>query len=138
VGKDRRRWEDRRVTGEAVRVLIVDDQAPFRRAARAVVTATPGFDVVGEAESGEDAVAAVDELAPGLVLMDINLPGINGIEATRRITTAHPATVVMLLSTYQAADLPADARSCGAARYVNKEDFGPQIILDTWNGHAET
>jgi hypothetical protein len=44
----------------------------------------------------------------------------------------------MLLSTYQEADLPADAGSCGAARYVNKEDFGPQIILDTWNGRAQT
>ena len=58
-----------------VPVLIVDDQAPFRRAARAVVTATPGFEVVGEAESGEEAVELADSLAPGLVLMDINLPG---------------------------------------------------------------
>jgi len=118
---------------DAVPVLIVDDQAPFRRAARAVVTATPGFEVVGEAESGEDAVAMADALSPGLVLMDINLPGINGIEATRRITTAHPGAVVMLLSTYQAGDLPADAESCGAAAYVHKEDFGPALVLDLWN-----
>ena len=59
----------------SVPVLIVDDQAPFRRAARAVVTATAGFDVVGEAESGEEAVEMADALEPGLVLMDINLPG---------------------------------------------------------------
>jgi DNA-binding NarL/FixJ family response regulator len=117
---------------ESVPVLIVDDQAPFRRAARAVVTATPGFVVVGEAESGEEAVEMAAALEPGLVLMDINLPGIDGIEATRLITTAHPDAVVMLLSTYQAVDLPADAESCGAAAYVHKEDFGPSLVQDVW------
>ena len=115
-----------------VPVLIVDDQAPFRRAARAVVTATPGFEVVGEAESGEEAVELADSLSPGLVLMDINLPGINGIEATRRIRAAHPGAVVMLLSTYQATDLPADAGSSGACEYVHKEEFGPAIVRDVW------
>jgi len=118
---------------QSVAVLIVDDQAPFRRAARAVVSATPGFEVIGEAESGEEAVRMADALEPGLVLMDINLPGINGIEATRRITSAHPRAVVMLLSTYQAADLPADATSCGAAAYVHKEDFGPALVQDIWS-----
>jgi DNA-binding NarL/FixJ family response regulator len=117
---------------DPVPVLIVDDQAPFRRAARAVVTATPGFEVVGEAESGEEAVELADALAPRLVLMDINLPGINGIEATRRITAAHPGAVVMLLSTYQAGDLPADAGSSGAAEYVHKEEFGPAVVRDVW------
>ena len=116
----------------AVGVLIVDDQAPFRRAAKMVLAATPGFDVIGEAESGEEAVELFETLAPGLVLMDINLPGINGIEATRRITDAHPDATVLLLSTYQAADLPSGADSCGAAGYVNKEDFGPAVVLDLW------
>ena len=61
------------------------------------MAATPGFEVVGEAESGEEAVELFESLDPGLVLMDINLPGINGIEATRRITTAHPDAMVLLL-----------------------------------------
>lgn len=117
---------------DPVRVLIVDDQAPFRRAARAVVTATSGFEVVGEAESGEEAVQLADSLSPGLVLMDINLPGINGIEATRRIRAAHPHAVVMLLSTYQVGDLPADAGSSGAAEYVHKEEFAPAVVRDVW------
>jgi DNA-binding NarL/FixJ family response regulator len=120
----------------SVPVLIVDDQAPFRRAARAVITATPGFEVVGEAESGEEAVEMADALAPGMVLMDINLPGINGIEATRRITAAHPEAVVMLLSTYQSGDLPADAETCGAAAYVHKEEFGPDLVQDLWSRHS--
>src|SRR5207253_10828119 len=93
----------------AVAVLIVDDQAPCRRAGAAVVRATGGFEVVGEAGSGEEAVELVGVLAPGMVLMDINMGGISGIEATRRITSASPGVVVVLLSTYQAADLPADA-----------------------------
>lgn len=99
------------MTRHAVSVLIVDDQAPFRSAARAVLAMSPGFQPVAEAESGEAAVAAATELAPELVLMDIHLPGINGIEATRRILRAHPATVVILLSTYPAADLPPEAAS---------------------------
>ena len=118
--------------GAAVGVMIVDDQAPFRRAARMVLAATPGFAVIGEAESGEEAVDLFERLTPGLVLMDINLPGINGIEATRRITGAHPDATVLLLSTYQAADLPSGADSCGAAGYVNKEEFGPAVVLDIW------
>ena len=78
-------------------------------------------------------MAQAAELQPGVVLMDINLPGINGIEATRQITAAHPGTVVMLLSTYQEADLPGDAVSCGAARYVHKEQFGPDVVREVWN-----
>ena len=68
--------------------------------------------------------------------MDINLPGINGIEATRRITAAHPDAIVLLLSTYQAADLPSGADTCGAAGYVNKEEFGPAVVLDLWAKRA--
>jgi DNA-binding NarL/FixJ family response regulator len=117
-----------------VSVLIVDDQAPFRRAAAAVVKVTPGFEVVAEAESGEDAVELVDKVGPALVLMDINMGGISGIEATRQITAAHPGVVVMLLSTYRADDLPADAPSSGMAAYVNKEEFGPALLREVWEG----
>ena len=118
---------------EAVSVLIVDDQAPFRMSARAVVAFTPGFEVVGEANSGEEAVEQVDALAPQLVLMDINMPGMGGIAATRQITTEHPDVRVVLLSTYDADDLPADARTCGAAGYVHKEQFGPDVLTTLWS-----
>jgi DNA-binding NarL/FixJ family response regulator len=116
-----------------VPVLIVDDQAPFRTVARTVVALAPGFSVVAEAETGEQALDRVDEHHPGLILMDINLPGISGIEATRRITSADASTTVILLSTYTQDDLPADARSCGAAAYVHKEDMSPALLRRIWD-----
>jgi DNA-binding NarL/FixJ family response regulator len=115
-----------------VSVLIVDDQPPFREVARTVVAVTPGFQVADEADSGELALERACSVRPDLVLMDINLPGINGIEATRRIRAELPDTVVVLLSTYTRDDLPADAASCGAARYVHKEDISPAVLLEVW------
>lgn len=135
VGRGGRRRENAAVS-RPVPVLIVDDQAPFRRAARAVLAATPGFDAVGEAESGEQALDLVESLAPALVLMDINMPGIDGIETSRRILTGHPDTVVFLLSTYRADDLPAEARACGAADYIHKEEFGSVVLRDLWDRHG--
>jgi two-component system invasion response regulator UvrY len=120
-----------------VTVLIADDQAPFRSAARAVVGIAPGFEIVGEAESGEAAVELVDELKPDLVLMDIHLPGISGIEAARRIAGSSPLTVTFLLSSYQADDLPPDARSSGAAAYINKEDFEARLLSDLWESRGD-
>ncbi len=120
-----------------VRVLVVDDQTPFRRAMNAVCSMTPGFDVVAEAESGEDAVTAAAEVQPDLVLMDINLPGINGIEACRQILAAQDA-VVILLSTYSRDDLPSDARASGALAYVHKEELAPNVLEDLWRDRAST
>ena len=120
-----------------VRVVIVDDQAPFRDAARAVVERAKEFELVGEAESGEDAVDVVAALHPDLVLMDINMAGITGIEATMRITAEHPEVTIFLLSTYNEDDLPPDVRSCGAAAYINKENFGGRILRTTWEAGGQ-
>jgi len=116
-------------------VLIVDDQIPFRAVARMVIGLTSGFVVAAEAESGEDAVAVAAREDPDLILMDINLPGINGIEATRQIRAARRDAAVILLSTYSEADLPDDARDCGAIAYVHKEDFGPALVQELWKQH---
>ncbi|HEX5097420.1 MAG TPA: response regulator transcription factor [Acidimicrobiia bacterium] len=122
---------------KTVSVLIVDDQKPFRDVANTVVRMTAGFEVTGEAESAEDAIDAVDARPPDLVLMDINLPGINGIEACARITAAHPDVHVILLSTYSEQDLPQDARACGALRYVHKEEFSPALLQSIWGDVAD-
>jgi DNA-binding NarL/FixJ family response regulator len=123
---------------KTVSVLIVDDQLPFRAVARTVIGMTAGFEVAGEAASAEDALACVDANPPDLVLMDINLPGMNGIEATRHINDTHPGTAVILLSTYSEADLPATAHECGALAYVHKEDFGPALVRQLWDGRSST
>jgi DNA-binding NarL/FixJ family response regulator len=118
----------------AVRVLIVDDQEPFRLAARIVVEATEGFEVVGDSDTGEASVAAARELHPDLVLMDVNLPGINGLDATRQILSESNGTVVvLLLSTYEAAEYAPRAAECGAAGYIPKSQFGPDQLRDAWS-----
>jgi DNA-binding NarL/FixJ family response regulator len=114
-------------------VLIVDDQAPFRSVARTLVSMLKGWRVTGEAGSGEEAVELVESTNPGLVLMDINLPGISGIEATRRILERQPGTIVVLLSTYAADDLPQDALACGAVGYIRKDDLTPRLLRNLLN-----
>ena len=116
-----------------VRVLIVDDQEPFRMAARLVVEATDGFDVVGEAETGEQSVEMAHDVSPDLVLMDVNLPGINGLEATRQIIgDRSEPVVVLLLSTYEEDEYAPRAVECGAAAYIPKAAFGPDRLEAAW------
>jgi two-component system invasion response regulator UvrY len=116
----------------AVRVLVVDDQAPFRLAARMVIKRTPGFEVVGEATSGEDSVVMAQSLHPDLVLMDINMGAMSGIEATREIIAGAPETRVVLCSTYNREDLPPGALDTGAATYLNKEQLAPAVLSELW------
>jgi DNA-binding NarL/FixJ family response regulator len=115
---------------EDVRVLIVDDQEPFRRAMAAVVSATDGFSIAGSVTTGEESLAAAEELRPDLVLMDVNLPGIDGIEATRRLTAYPEGPVVVLLSTYDVDQV--DLEGSGAAAYVAKADLGPDRLSAVW------
>jgi DNA-binding NarL/FixJ family response regulator len=119
----------------AVTVLVVDDQAPFRVAMRALVRHLEGFELVGEAETGEQSVDVFTTTRPSLVLMDMNLPGINGVEATQRILATAPETVVFLCSTYERADLPPGISTSGAAAYVHKEELTGALLRDLWEQH---
>jgi DNA-binding NarL/FixJ family response regulator len=118
-----------------VRVLTVDDQAPFRAVARDVIDATAGFEVVGEAENGEEALLAVDRLAPELVLLDVRMPDIDGITVARRLRERHPETFVVLISIEDPLDLPSATELVGAVPLVRKQDFGPKLLRRLWSEH---
>jgi two-component system, NarL family, invasion response regulator UvrY len=114
----------------AVSVLTVDDQAVFRSVARELVAATPGFAQVGEAASGAEALSAVATLHPQLVLLDVRMPGMDGVETARRIRSVYPDAVVVLVSADDADEETAHA--CGAATWVRKQELGPSRLRRLW------
>ena len=115
-----------------VRVWVVDDQASFRLATAATVAAMDDFIIAGECETGECAIELIPDGSTGIVLMDIYMPGMGGIEATRRIHAAHPDLMVVLMSTYDIEDLPAGAADCRAAAYLHKEHLSPDLLTRLW------
>ncbi len=116
----------------AVRVLIVDDQRPFRAAATAVAESIDHFEVVGAVESAEEALGGIEQTRPDLVLMDLNLPGMDGVQASRLLRERHPEIVVVLLSSYDEAEFADLITDCGAMAYVPKSSFGPDGLEALW------
>jgi CheY-like chemotaxis protein len=112
-----------------VRVLSVDDQPVFLRAAKALIAATPGFEQVGQATSGVEALEKAAALRPDLVLLDVRMPGMDGIETARRLAEAHRDTVVVLIS------LEAMAPP-GFAAHVRKQDLSVRTLQDIWVAHS--
>lgn len=122
-----------------VRVLIVDDQESLRAVERAVIDLTEGFEVAGEVETGEASVDAARELRPDLILMDVNLPGISGLEATRRILAEAKegwSVVVLMLSTYEAGEYATPATDAGADAFISKGDFSSERLKAAWETAA--
>jgi DNA-binding NarL/FixJ family response regulator len=116
-------------------VLTVDDQEVFRGVARDVIDATPGFEAVGEATSGVEALEAVELLAPQLVLLDVRMPGMDGIEVAQRLASTHPETVVVLISIEEGIDVPS-AALLDTVPLVRKQDFGPRLLRRLWKEHG--
>ena len=106
---------------DRIRVLIVDDHALFRRGLMLVLESEDGIDVVGEADDGEDAIAKAEQLAPDVVLMDVRMPRISGIEATRRLAEALPTTKIIMLTVSDEEEDLYEAIKAGATGYLLKE-----------------
>jgi len=119
-----------------VRVLTVDDQAVFRAIAREVIDATPGFESVGEVANGHEALAAVARLNPQLVLLDVRMPGMDGVEVARRLRATHPDTMVVLVSIEEAVDLPSATLLSQTVPLVRKQDFGPRLLAGIWRART--
>lgn len=115
-----------------VRVLIVDDQLPFREAARMVVEMTDGFEVAGQAEDGEEAVEMTRSLKPDLVLMDVQMPGIDGLEATRRIRALDRPPPVAVMSTHVSGEYRDTALLAGAYAFLSKSEFSMDALEELW------
>ena len=122
---------------ELVGVVTVDDQAVFRAAAREIIDATPGFRAIGEAASGPEGVRVVAEKHPELVLVDVRMPGMDGIETARRLTAEHPGTVVVLISIEDFTDIPSGATDSGAVALVRKQDLNRATLAALWSRHGE-
>lgn len=118
-----------------VQVLVVDDQERFRAVLRDLVDGLDGMAVAGEACSGEDALVAAERLRPQLVVMDVRMPGMDGIEATRRLVDEHPDTVVLLVSV-DGADESERMRMCGAAAFLPKQRLSRSALADFWRAHG--
>jgi two-component system invasion response regulator UvrY len=119
-----------------VKVMTVDDHAAFRDVAREVIEATVGFEHVGEATSGEEALALAERLEPDLILIDVRMPGIDGLETARRLSVSRPDATTVLISTADVESLPGAFATCGAAAFVRKQDFGPSLLRRLWAEHS--
>jgi DNA-binding NarL/FixJ family response regulator len=116
---------------QSVTVLAVDDQPIFLRTARSLIAATPGFEQVGEAASGEEAIELAELLNPDLVLVDVRMPGMDGIETARRLTSRDPHPVVVLISLEEMPEA-SEASDTGVAACMRKQELSTRTLQELW------
>ncbi len=110
------------------RVLIVDDHAFIRRGVQTILQPYPEWEFCGEASNGSDAVRLVEELKPEVVLMDVTMPGMNGIEATRIIRSTHPQVKIILLTLHESSEVLRTGFRAGASGYLLKADAEEELL----------
>jgi DNA-binding NarL/FixJ family response regulator len=118
-----------------VTVLTVDDQAVFRRAVGDLIAATPGFEELGQAASGAEALELADALQPDLVLLDVRMDGMDGIETARRLLASGCGAVVVLISLNDVPEV-ATAIASGVAAHVRKQDLSTRTLRKLWTAHG--
>lgn len=112
----------------SIRVLLVDDHALVRTGIRHILDESPGIEVIAEASSGEEAVDIARAEKPNVVLMDVNMPGIGGMEATRKLTAVSPEVKVIVVSVHARDPYPSRLMEAGAQGYLTKDCSGDEII----------
>jgi DNA-binding NarL/FixJ family response regulator len=116
-------------SGSLIRVLVVDDNEPFRRFVRATLSTKPELKVVSEASDGLEAVQKAVELQPALIVLDIGLPGLNGLEAARRIRKLSPRSTILFLSQESSPDIVQEALCLGGLGYVIKSNAAVDLLI---------
>jgi two-component system nitrate/nitrite response regulator NarL len=124
-----------RQPGRLVHIVTVDDQPSFRQAARAMIAGTRDFELVGEAADGQTALELVRDADPDMVLLDVRMPGMDGIELADRLRAEDPDRVIVLASSMDPQELSRLARACGAAALVHKHWLTPRLLRGLWIAH---
>jgi DNA-binding NarL/FixJ family response regulator len=113
---------------QTIKILIVDDEARFREQVKELLLVEPNIEVAGEAADGREAICQARELKPDLILMDVRMPGLNGIDATRQLKSEMPAMRVIILSLYDVAMYKKAAIASGADGYLKKSAMVKELI----------
>lgn len=119
-----------------ITVLTVDDDATARQGARGVIAAAPAFTSVGEVASGEEAIEALIELGPDLVLVDVGMPAMDGYETSRRLVAARPRTTVILVHTDETPPAPEALADSGAAASIARAELTPSALQGLWRDYG--
>lgn len=110
------------------RVMVVDDHAVIRRGVQGILHAFPEWELCGEAENGQEAIRLAETLKPDMIIMDVSMPGLNGLEATRIIRNMLPDTKILLLTLHSSTELVRSAFRAGARGYVLKSDAEAELV----------